>query len=237
MPPTDLDSVVEEGFLSKTVSLEYKGKRFLYFQSGLAVSPDDVADPIFNIAGTNIRRVEPRNTPSVFNAVFSFFNFWDGRANNVFNGSNPFGAADPRSHLLANVAGSLATEELRLRHSSLASQAVGPPLSDFEMSYQGRTFPKVGKKMLSLKPLAQQAVDPDDSVLGALADAGTGLTMSYADLIKAAFPAKYWDNTAQYVTFDVNGIPSFTTGTPTTTNEYTQMEANFSFLFGFAVQL
>ena len=40
------------------------------------------------------RRVEPRNTPTVINAVFNFRNFWDGRANNVFNGVTPFGPHD-----------------------------------------------------------------------------------------------------------------------------------------------
>ena len=44
--------------------------------------------------------------------------------------------------------------------SSLASQAVGPVLSDAEMSAAGRTWPKVGKKMLNLAPLAKQLVDP-----------------------------------------------------------------------------
>ncbi|MFD2272955.1 cytochrome c peroxidase [Undibacterium arcticum] len=30
--------------------------------------------------------MEPRNTPTVINATFNFRNFWDGRANNMFNG-------------------------------------------------------------------------------------------------------------------------------------------------------
>jgi len=199
-----------------------------------------IADPIFTNGVENVRRVEPRNTPTVFNAAYSFYNFWDGRANNIFNGDNPFGPADPRPHLLTNATGSLATEELRLRHSSLASQAVGPPLSDFEMSYQGRTFPKVGKKMLSLTPLAQQKVDTTDSVLGPYAQPTAGLTVSYRQLIELSFPAKYWNNTSQKVTYDANGIPSFAPWdgiTPLTTDEYTQMEANFSFFFGMAVQM
>ncbi len=51
-------------------------------------------DPVFNVAGVGTRRVEPRNTPTMINAVFNFRNFWDGRANNVFNGMNPFGLRD-----------------------------------------------------------------------------------------------------------------------------------------------
>ena len=200
-------------------------------------------DPAFTIDGvTQVRRVEPRNTPTVINAVFNFDNFWDGRANNVFNGNNPFGAADPRQHVIVNTAGALSTEALRLRQSSLASQAVGPPLSDFEMSWRGRTWPKIGKKMLSLRPLAQQAVAPDDSRLGFLsqgAPGGTGLNTTYAAMIQAAFPARYWNNTAVKVTFDANGIPSFLPGPadPLNTDEYTQMEANFAFFFGVAVQM
>ena len=47
--------------------------------------------PIFNVTGYSVRQVEPRNTPTVINAVYNFRNFWDGRANNVFNGLDPFG--------------------------------------------------------------------------------------------------------------------------------------------------
>jgi cytochrome c peroxidase len=198
-----------------------------------------MADPVFNNGAENLRRVEPRNAPTVFNTGFNFFNFWDGRANNVFNGANPFGAADPRSHLITNAGGNLATELLRLRQSSLGSLSVGPPLSDFEMSFVGRTWPKIGKKMLSLKPLGQQVVSPSDSVLGIIADtaAGTGLTQTYAQMIQDAFPPEYWDNTTEYVTFDGDGNPTFNPGTPSTTDQYTQMEANFSFFFGIAVMM
>ncbi len=197
------------------------------------------SDPAFTIeGGEQVRRVEPRNTPSVINAVFNFENFHDGRANNIFNGKNPFGPADPSPHLISNASGTLATQELRLRHASLASQAVGPPLSDFEMSYRGRTWPKIGKKMLSLTPLAQQAVSATDSRLGTLAAAGAGLTATYAQLIQAAFRPQYWNNTTQKVVFDASGNPSFQTGAadPLNTNEFTQMEANFAFFFGLAVQ-
>lgn len=195
------------------------------------------ADPAFTDADSvQYRRVEPRNTPTVINAVFNFSQFWDGRAHNIFNGDNPFGPADSRSHVIANNSGILSAEKLRIRQSGLASQAVGPPLSGFEMSYVGRTWPKVGKKMLSLQPLAQQQVRSDDSVLGAVADPVVGLTTTYAAMIQAAFQDQYWNNTSQYVTFDVNGVPSFTTGSPLGTSQYTQMEANFAMFFGLAVQ-
>jgi hypothetical protein len=54
------------------------------------------ADPQgFLIGSANTRRVEPRNTPSVINAVFNHRQFWDERAENVFNGINHLGKRDP----------------------------------------------------------------------------------------------------------------------------------------------
>jgi len=220
-----------------------QGVELMQFVDIVPGNPVDIGtsipDAVFNINGTNIRRVEPRNTPTNINAIFNFENLHDGSANNIFNGNNAFGPADPRQHLISNGSGSLATEMLRLRQSSLASQALGPPLNDTEMSWRGRTWPKIGKKMLSLTPLAQQAVSGTDSMLGELADTstGAGLTTSYAALIRAAFPAKYWDNTMQKVIFDLNENPIFQTGMPLNTDEYTQMEANFGFFFGLAVQM
>jgi hypothetical protein len=79
--------------------------------------------------------------------------------------------------------------------SSLASQAVGPPVSAFEMSFVGRTWPHIGKKLLSRdQPLASQHIHPEDSVLGALSrwpDAGA--SASYSALIRAAFRPEWWD--------------------------------------------
>ncbi|MEH2437098.1 MAG: cytochrome c peroxidase [Nostoc sp.] len=46
-------------------------------------------DPVFKVGGINVRRVQPRNTPTVINAAFNFRNFWDGRAQDIFNGVNP----------------------------------------------------------------------------------------------------------------------------------------------------
>ncbi|HOB96896.1 MAG TPA: cytochrome c peroxidase, partial [Aquabacterium sp.] len=125
-----------------------------------------VYDPLFHVGADNVRRVEPRNTPTVINAVFNLRNFWDGRTQTIFNGVNPFGKRDFsarvfRSRLpwnpfnLPNIA--FATS-ITLNDSSLASQASGPPLSEFEMSAAGRSFPELGRKMYALRPLAGQAV-------------------------------------------------------------------------------
>jgi hypothetical protein len=212
-------------------------------------SPSDLADPlpdpVFNTGnrpsparspepGERTRRVEPRNAPTVINSVFYFSSFWDGRARNIFNGMNPFGELDHGSRLFVDTSGGLSQELVRIPDASLASQAVGPPTSDFEMSARGRTFAKIGKKMLSLKPLAFQEVAPDDSVLGTIRDpGGRGLAASYKTLIQAAFQEKYWANGAQKITFTVvdeywhapsredprgfytaNGIPSISEGQP-----------------------
>src|SRR5262245_48954025 len=87
----------------------------------------------------NVRRVEPRNTPTIINAVFNHRNFWDMRAQNLFNGVNPFGDRDPDAFLYRAEDG-LNPEPVRvlLDNSSLASQAVGPPTNRFEMSADGR---------------------------------------------------------------------------------------------------
>ena len=200
-----------------------------------------VADPIFKVGDVNVRKVEPRNTPTVINAVFNVDNFWDGRARNKFNGVNPFGNLDSNAAILVNVGGVLTPTSVSIPNSSLASQAVGPPVSDEEMSYSGRTFPDVGKKMLAAKPLAFQNVHPNDSILGTYAVTGAGakgLTFAtYNDMVKEVFQSKYWDST-NVITFSggnrVINPAGFTP--PAGTTAYTQAEANFSLFFGLAIQ-
>ncbi|MHC5613988.1 MAG: cytochrome-c peroxidase [Nostoc sp.] len=104
-------------------------------------------DPVFNVKGTNVRRVQPRNTPTVINAAFNFRNFWNGRAQNIFNGVNPFGLRDPNAFVVkAQNPNQLEFVKISLNNSSLASQAVGPPLSSTELSSDGRTFQEIGDK-------------------------------------------------------------------------------------------
>jgi len=201
-----------------------------------------VADPVWSISDgnggmINVRRSTPRNAPPVINAVFNYRNFWDGRAQRTFNGVNPFGAGDANARLIQVDPGNPnATIEvtLRLSNSALASQAVGPPGSDVEMSASGRPFVKMGKKMLTLTPLALQQVAPDDSVLGSLsASPNNGLTTDYISMIKAAFLDKWWSSS---VVVDANSN-ILHTGTPQTTDEYSQMEYNFSMFWGVAIQM
>ncbi|MBD2415299.1 cytochrome C peroxidase [Nostoc calcicola FACHB-3891] len=227
-------------------------------------------DPVFNVGGIETRRVEPRNTPTVINAVFNFRNFWDGRAQNVFNGVNAFGTRDPNAKLYkSSIFGSLQPVSVRLKNAALASQAVAPPLSSFEMSADGRTFQEIGDKfgfglldkifdvvkgkklllprelahkLLPLRPLGKQIVHHDDSVLGHYSRAPQkGLTtLTYGQMIKAAFKPEWWQSTQLIQVDKANGNTRKVVLLPdlsSTTEEYTQMEYNFSLFFGLAVQM
>jgi cytochrome c peroxidase len=194
---------------------------FVKIEAGGKETCKDVPDPVWQVGGINVRRVEPRQTPSSINAVFNHRNFWDGRANNIFNGVSPLGRRDVNARVWKRGANGQATPvKIELDNSSLASQAVGPPLSDFEMSCAGRKFPDVGRKLLQLRPLARQQVAIGDSALALFRHpTGKGLWMSYPALIKAAFRPEWWSATG------------------TVDGTYTQMEANFSLFWGIAIQL
>lgn len=200
-------------------------------------------DPVFRAGSSNTRRVEPRNTPTVINAVFNFRNFWDGRAEYIFNGVNPFGLRDPNARVYKNIlSGSSWTmqpTQVRIDNASLASQASGPPGSDFEMSAHGRSFPDVGKKMLYLRPLQGQQVSTTDSVLAGRRHAsGLGLSeANYAAMVKKAFRPEWW-NSDKLIQVNPDGSKVLTTMTANpTASQYTQMQHNFSLFFGLAVQL
>jgi cytochrome c peroxidase len=198
-----------------------------------------VADPVFNVNNINVRRVEARNTPTVVNAVFNFRNFWDGRAQEDFNGVNIWGARDADARVMqATDAANPSLVQVSLNKSSLASQAVGPPTNDFEMSARGRLFPKVGRKMLSLVPLAKQQVATDDSVLGYLANPnGMGLNTTYRDLIQQAFQPKWWQNTTHRVHCDAQGRNCQPPTPSANPDDFTQEEFNFSLFWGLAIQM
>jgi cytochrome c peroxidase len=178
------------------------------------------ADPIPLFQG--LRRVEPRNTPTFFNSAINFDNFWDGRARHDFNGGSVFGASDPQSHVMVDQGGTIVPTRQIIRFASLASLTTGPALSDFEMSFQGRNWAKLGKKLLQagVTPLANQLVSTDDSVMGLYSNQGgsacaalpaadrspgataagkPGLCINYPGLIKRAFFPALWSNTGQHL--------------------------------------
>jgi len=250
-------------------------------------------DPL-GLVFQGLRRVEPRNTPTFHGAAFNFDNFWDGRARFHFNGGSVFGASDPFFHIFIDNAGVLeggnnghlrpdlveedpeiAEQPIRIKFSSLASQAVGPPLSNFEMAFDGRNWAKIGKKLLQagVTPLANQLVAIDDSRLGDFSNQGgalcsalgrptsvdmPGLCITYPELIQVAFGSQFWSNTTQHLAGTAVPTTGFDRLNPdpagpdpfdgyqlsiadgpadlANTNQFTQMEANFSLLFGLAVQ-
>ncbi len=201
--------------------------RFLGVNAENALEPGRaIPDDSFRRHGRNVRQSTGRNAPTVINAVFNYSNFLDGRANHFFNGVNPFGIQDVSARVLDDSTGTLLDFDMndpanRLKNASLASQAVGPVLSDVEMSWIGRDWPDVGRKMLSLRPLSIQDVHPQDSVLGPLVhESGKGLSSTYSDMIQAAFQDRFWNN-----------------NTETTAAGFTQIEANFSLYFGLSVML
>ncbi|MEO5926621.1 MAG: cytochrome c peroxidase [Bryobacteraceae bacterium] len=181
----------------------------------------DIVGSSSSLGGLNVRQVGNRNAPSVINAVYNVRNFWDGRASRLFTGQTPFGTADTGLNAVAWRNSQFVREPVAINNASLASQAVGPPLNTAEMSYTGRAWSLLGRKMLGVAPLSGQLVAADDSVLGAMANtSGSGLkpAFSYSALIQAAFQPAYWSGTAL-----VDG-------------QFTQMESNFPLFWGLAIQ-
>ncbi len=235
--PTNQSSRVIRDSTNRTGSAGMFARKFGGLIPGIPADEGaDLEDQTFRIGGLNLRQAGDRNAPSVINAVYYFRNFWDGRASETFTGATPFGVSDARAVILASASGSLKPEPLRLDKSSLASQSVGPVLNLAEMSYNSRSWPTVGKKMLALRPLANQRISTDDSVLGRFANSripGFPRGSVYLDLVKAAFQPAYWDSTQSV---DESGNP-LTPGTSVPeANRFTQAEFNFSMFFGLAIQ-
>jgi cytochrome c peroxidase len=183
---------------------------------------------VYHLGTLNTRQSQERHTPSVINAAFNFRNFWDGRANNIFNGVSPYGVRDTQAAVwVLQKNGSVLKQRLRLENASLASQATAPPISSSEMSCKQRKFPEIARKLLKQRPLAYQDVHPQDSVLAGLRySKGKGLLTTYEQLIRKSFASRYWLGKGQFgKALDV-AAPA-----------YNQMEANFSLFFGLAIQL
>jgi cytochrome c peroxidase len=245
-PATDNDDAVSS-----------QGVHFLLFE------PDDgrwwtpsvaLADPDgFRIGMRNTRRVEPRNTPSMINAVFNHRQFWDGRAADVFNGVNHVGRRDPSAKVIRALdLRTLMEVSVELDNGSLASQAVAPIVSSLEMAAPGRTEQEVGRALARfgslrrfmhlqpLRPLGKQRVHPNDSVLGPLSRWPLpGLIVpAYELMIAQAFQDQWWKS-LKLIRVAADGTRSFVDRPdhdPTTT-EYTLIQYNFALFFGVAVQL
>jgi len=202
-------------------------------------SPADAT--VFHASGFAARQVALRNSATTINAVFNRRNLWDGSANFTFNGVGGFGMrdinGDPNARLL--VMGASNQVELgfvALPYSSLASQAVGPVVNDVEMSCSGRTLPHVGRKLMasSIRPLGRQIINANDSVFAGLVDpSGRGLlpNLSYVELVKKSFDAKYWSGSGYYL------INNGSLQSSTQRLGFSQMEYNWSLFWGLAIQL
>jgi cytochrome c peroxidase len=220
--------------------------------------PADVVDPLgFRVGGANTRRVEPRNTPSVINAVFNHRQFWDGRAENVFNGVNHLGQRDADAKLFrADDPWNPVEVRVELINASLASQAVAPIVSDLEMATPGRTPLDVGrelakakrvqgKRVTKVRPLGNQLVSLTDSALGSMSRwPQRGLSFSkYDQMIKIAFDEKWW-KAKKLIRVNEDGSKTLVSrnegeceDSTCAENEYSLLQYNFSLFFGIAVQL
>ncbi|MCB1948241.1 cytochrome c peroxidase, partial [Nitrosomonas sp.] len=204
---------------------------------GMNDSCDHSVDAVFHVGAKGTRRVEPRNAPTVINAVFNFRNFWDGRANNIFNGSSEWGDRDPDAGVwIKSADGTVRKERLRLANSSLASQAVATAVNSVEMVCENRTLADLGRKLLFRQPLEHQHVHWNDSVLGnyAFSTEGQlrkGLVTPYYILVMQSFNPKYWS----HYTRGQFGAPPPSSATRSL--PYLQVEANFGMFFALALQL
>ena len=178
------------------------------------------AEPVFTANGVAHRQVTRRNAPSVINAVFNVRQFWDGRANAWFNGTNTAGPVDAQAKVwrVNPKTGQPMQVAIHIDHASLASQAVGPVNNDVEMAAHGRGWVDVARKLLPTHALAAQKVSAGDSVLGAVAAPGLGLSLRYDEMVAAAFHAQW--------RAPVEVAPGVT-----------MLEANMPLFFGLAVQL
>jgi cytochrome c peroxidase len=238
--PTDRKSRVIRTSDDVISSQGVKLTRFLGADPGARQDRTSVVpDPVFHVNGRNARRNEPRNTPTVINAAFNRRNFWDGRADHIFNGVNSFGVRDPNARVAKLVNGTVQLVKVRIDNGSLASQAVAPLTSDLEMAALNRPLLAVGKRLVTARPLAKQVIDEDDSVLKpwVIDEEVKGLRGTYSDLIQAAFKPEWWQSNL-VATVAPNGTVTFGPAPATlAANQYTMMQYNFSLFFGLAVQM
>lgn len=198
---------------------------------GIAAVADDqapgglCATPADDFVETGPLHVTGRNAPPSVDSN-SVHNFWDGRANFIFNGLDPSGEVRPGLHTSAGM------QSVLIRESSQASQAVGPPNSDVEMAAGGRLFSDLGWKMCHVIPLANQTGDVADE----LAAEGYKVPGGYIQMLNDAFAGGPLDRFlgTELVT-GVFARVCTTPGQPVDT-PITITEANFTLFFGLAIQ-
>ena len=204
-----------------------------------AVGPSGIG---FHRDGLNTRPAQPRNTPSVINAVYNLRNFWDGRATNVFHSADPSRLPAPNTFIWSNENGSLRQVPAAMPLSVLAPQRPGSPLSASEMTCNSRAFALLGRKLLPLQPLSDQQIDARDGVLGPMA-AQRALKKqdTYQQLVQTAFQPVFWESQAKA---DLAAADTKNTGAKELdkkndlpAHKMSQTEANFSLFFSLALQM
>jgi cytochrome c peroxidase len=188
----------------------------------------------------NTRKVPPRNSPTAINSVFYQRHFWDGRANNVFNGVDTFGrraiAADPAARVFTTDGGTVTPQALTLENMAAASQAVGPVLSDVEMTCQGKVFADIGRRLMQQRALKDQAIAADDSVFSKTPNLrimpSGGVSANYRELVRTAFQPAYWQSERFWTVDRGTGRVSQGGGA---VNGYQVDELNFALFFGLAI--
>ena len=194
----------------------------------ISLTPGSAVDTCDGTGGT--LQTTGRNTPNAIMAIFNRDSFWDGRAKMEFNGVTPFGTfSDPSqsapstAKIWVNGPSGLVEQAVIISPASAASQAVGPPNNQVEMSCKGRNFGDLGRKMINngLSPLGNQYVDKTDGVLGAYSKyPERGITGSYRDMIRAAINDQFTSD---------NPLPNG--------SGFTQIEQNFSLFWGLSIMM
>ena len=198
--------------------------------------PDE--SEMFSSGDVKVRQITSRNSPTVINSGFSDRLFHDGRAESTFNGFSPFGDGDQAEVIHRRELDGLKRAipvKVAIPNAALASQAVGPVLSQVEMSWQGRTWATLATKLLDARPCGFQEISPDDSVAGRWSKewAGREAKKTYRDLIRRAFRREWWEDGGA----DARDVPLVLTKVPENCPPAlgTLMQANFSLYWGLSL--
>ena len=183
------------------------------------------AEPLDTFETVGALHITGRNAPTSVDSN-SIHNFWDGRANYVFNGIDITGEVRPGLFTPSGM------KSVMILESSQASQAVGPPNSDVEMAAAGRTFNDLAFKMCHVIPLATQSGD----IVNQLDAEGLRVPGGYITMIQAAFGD---GPLAEFLSDEIApGAFARVSRTPGLVEicECTITEANFALFFGLAIQ-
>ena len=198
-------------------------------------SSDGIFDVLIGGVKRQVRKVEPRNTPTMINAAFFDRNFWDGRANNVFNGVDPFGNRDVAARIFAPAVADYsrkaagASEQqpgLAGRRTSWQRLRDGLQRPQFRLHWPEDVFPRSGAcrpedcaDRQRARPLRQTGADQ------------RGLIYNYRQLVQNAFQDNLWNVPG---TFGDGATPD--TPPPVDPAGFTQDEKNFSLFWGLAIE-